>query len=47
MTSDGTSGGTDNTSVAAKAGRDKVETIIKEEVKHVADLRRQLTDLDA
>jgi rubrerythrin len=33
--------------VAAKAGRDKVETIIREEVKHVADLRRQLTSLTA
>lgn len=33
--------------VTAKAGRDKVETIIREEVKHVADLRRQLTALDA
>lgn len=28
--------------VTATAGRDKVETIIREEVKHVADLRRQL-----
>jgi len=33
--------------VTAKAGRDKVETIIREEVKHVADLRRQLTSLTA
>ncbi len=33
--------------VAAKAGRDKVETIIREEVKHVADLRRQLMSLSA
>jgi len=29
--------------VTAKAGKDKVETIIKEEVRHVADLRRQLS----
>jgi rubrerythrin len=29
--------------VSARAGRDKVETIIREEVRHVADLRRQLT----
>ena len=33
--------------VSAKAGRDKVEAIIREEVKHVADLRRQLTALTA
>jgi rubrerythrin len=33
--------------VTAKAGRDKIETIIREEVKHVADLRRQLTALSA
>jgi len=33
--------------VTAKAGRDKVETIIREEVKHVADLRRQLMALSA
>lgn len=31
--------------VTAKAGRDKVEAIIREEVRHVADLRRQLTAL--
>jgi rubrerythrin len=31
--------------VSAKAGRDKIEAIIKEEVKHVADLRRQLKAL--
>ncbi|MHC4520103.1 MAG: ferritin family protein [Planctomycetota bacterium] len=31
--------------VSAKAGRDKVEAIIREEVRHVADLRRQLTAL--
>lgn len=29
--------------VSAQAGRDKVEAIIREEVKHVADLKRQLT----
>jgi rubrerythrin len=29
--------------VTAKAGKDKVEAIIKEEVRHVADLRRQLS----
>jgi len=33
--------------VTAKAGRDKIEVIIREEVKHVADLRRQLTALSA
>jgi len=33
--------------VTAKAGREKIETIIREEVKHVADLRRQLTALSA
>ena len=33
--------------VTARAGRDKVETIIREQVKHVADLRRQLTSLTA
>lgn len=33
--------------VTAKAGRDKIESIIREEVKHVADLRRQLTALSA
>ena len=33
--------------VSAKAGRDKIEAIIREEVKHVADLRRQLTALTA
>ena len=31
--------------VSAKAGKDKVEAIIKEEVRHVADLRRQLSQL--
>jgi rubrerythrin len=31
--------------VSAKAGRDKVEPIIREEVRHVADLRRQRTAL--
>jgi rubrerythrin len=29
--------------VTAKAGKDKVEAIIKEEVRHVADLRKQLS----
>jgi len=33
--------------VTAKAGRDRIESIIREEVKHVADLRRQLTALGA
>ncbi|MBN2127865.1 MAG: ferritin family protein [Sedimentisphaerales bacterium] len=33
--------------VSARAGKEKVETIIKEEVKHVADLRRQLSALNA
>ena len=33
--------------VTAKAGRDKIESIIREEVKHVADLRRQQTALSA
>jgi len=33
--------------VTAKAGREKIEIIIREEVKHVADLRRQLTALSA
>ena len=33
--------------VSAKAGRDRIEAIIREEVKHVADLRRQLTALTA
>jgi rubrerythrin len=33
--------------VTAKAGRDRIESIIREEVKHVADLRRQLTALSA
>ena len=33
--------------VTAKAGREKVEAIIREEVKHVADLRRQMTALSA
>jgi rubrerythrin len=32
--------------VSAQAGRDKVEAIIREEVKHVADLKRQLTALN-
>ena len=31
--------------VTAKAGKDKVDAIIKEEVRHVADLRRQLNQL--
>jgi rubrerythrin len=31
--------------VSSKAGRDKVEAIIREEVRHVADLRRQLVVL--
>lgn len=31
--------------VPAEAGRDKIETIIREEVRHVADLRRRLTTL--
>jgi len=31
--------------VPAEAGRDKIETIIREEVRHVADLRRRLTAL--
>ena len=33
--------------VSAKAGKDKVEAIIKEEVRHVADLRKQLSALRA
>ena len=33
--------------VSARAGRDKVEAIIKEEVRHVADLRRRLNALNA
>jgi len=33
--------------VAAQAGRDKVDGVIREEVKHVADLKRQLTALNA
>lgn len=33
--------------VTAKAGRDRIESIIREEVKHVADLRRQLMALGA
>jgi rubrerythrin len=32
--------------VAAKAGKDKIDDVIREEVKHVADLRRQLTTLN-
>ncbi len=32
--------------VSAQAGRDKVEAIIREEVRHVADLKRQLTALN-
>ncbi len=32
--------------VGAQAGRDKVEAIIREEVRHVADLRRQLIALN-
>jgi rubrerythrin len=31
--------------VPAEAGRDKIEDIIREEVRHVADLRRRLTAL--
>ena len=31
--------------VPAEAGRDKIEAIIREEVRHVADLRRRLTTL--
>ena len=33
--------------VSAQAGRDKVDAVIREEVKHVADLKRQLTTLTA
>lgn len=33
--------------VSARAGQDKVEAIIKEEVRHVADLRRRLNVLNA
>jgi len=33
--------------VSAKAGKDKIEAIIKEEVRHVADLRKQLSALNA
>lgn len=33
--------------VGAKAGQDKIDVIIREEVKHVADLRRTLTALSA
>ena len=33
--------------VGAKAGQDKIDAIIREEVKHVADLRRTLTALSA
>lgn len=33
--------------VPAGAGRDKVEAIIREEVRHIADLRRRLTALRA
>ena len=32
--------------VSAQAGRDKVEAIIREEVKHTADLKRELTALE-
>jgi rubrerythrin len=32
--------------VSAQAGRDKVEAIIREEVGHVADLKRQLTAMN-
>lgn len=31
--------------VPAEAGRDKIEAIIREEVRHIADLRRRLTTL--
>lgn len=31
--------------VSAEAGRDKIEAIIREEVRHIADLRRRLTTL--
>ena len=31
--------------VPAEAGRDKIEAIIREEVRHIADLRRRLTAL--
>lgn len=33
--------------VSAKAGKDKIEAIIREEVRHVADLRRQLSASNA
>lgn len=33
--------------VPPEIGRDKVETIIREEVRHIADLRRRLTTLSA
>ena len=33
--------------VPVKAGRDKIEAIIREEVRHVADLRRQLSASNA
>jgi len=33
--------------VSAKAGKDKVEVIIREEVRHIADLRKQLSALNA
>jgi rubrerythrin len=33
--------------VSSKAGKDKVETIMREEVRHVADLRHKLIDLTA
>ncbi len=33
--------------VSVRAGRDRVEAIIKEEVRHVADLRRRLNALNA
>jgi len=32
--------------VPAEAGRDKIEAIIREEVRHIADLRRRLTTLN-
>ncbi len=33
--------------VSAQAGKDKIDVVIREEVKHVADLKRQLTALTA
>jgi len=33
--------------VSAKTGKDKVEAIIREEIRHVADLRKQLSALNA